>query len=321
MDRLLNYNQVIKEERTMNMIRKAIITTCCIFGANMLFAQQAPLFSQYMQNDYVLNPAIGGTKEFTPIRSVLRSQWGGIEGAPHTETLSMHGKLGKKVGIGGYLYNDRIGPISQTGLSASYAYRLQFSNNTQLSLGLAGMVYLYKLRSNELQFDSQGSTDNVVVDNNFQSFYPNFSFGAYYYGEKFYVGASVPELLQTKITSTKDFFIIQKVRHYYLLGGYKFNLGENYKLEPSTLVKYVQAAPVEFDISAKFTAYDKFYLGTSYRSNDAVVAFVGFKFAEKYHLGYSYDITISGLSRYTMGSHEIMLGFDIPSKKADKPSI
>ena len=305
----------------MNKIKKAIITAGLLIGANTIFAQQAPLFSQYMQNDYVLNPAIAGTKNVTPIRSILRSQWEGIEGAPHTETLSMHGRVGKRVGVGGYIFNDRIGPISQTGLSASYAYRLRFSNNTQLSLGLGGLIYLYKLRSSDLHFDSQGSTDNVIADNNFQSYYPNFSFGAYYYGPRFYVGVSVPELLQTKISATKDFFIMQKVRHYYMTGGYKFKLGDNYKLEPSTLVKYVHAAPVEFDISAKFTAYDKFYIGTSYRTNDAVVAFVGFKFQEKYHLGYSYDITVSGLSRYTMGSHEIMLGFDLPGKKQDKASL
>lgn len=305
----------------MNMIRKAIITACCLIVVSSLFAQQAPLFSQYMQNDFVLNPAIAGTKDLTPIRSVLRSQWEGLEGSPHTETISMHGKLGKRVGLGGYIFNDRIGPISQTGISGSYAYRLQFGNNTQLSLGLGAMVYLYKLRSSDLKFDSQGTTDNVIANTNFRSYYPNFSFGAYYYGKKFYLGASVPELLQTKVSSTSDFFIMQKVRHYYLTGGYRFNVGDNYRIEPSTLVKYVPAAPVQIDLSAKFTAYDKFYIGTSYRSNDAMVAFIGVTFQEKYHFGYSYDITVSGLSRYTMGSHEIMLGLDLGKKEEGKPSI
>jgi type IX secretion system PorP/SprF family membrane protein len=304
----------------MNMIRKAFITACCIAGGNALFAQQTPLFSQYMHNDYVLNPAVAGTKTYVPIRSVLRSQWTGIEGQPNTQTLSIHGRVRKKVGIGGYVFNDVIGPVSQTGISASYAYHLKFGNGTQLSMGLGGLVYLYKLRADELKFDSQGSSDNVLNEGNFRAFYPNFSFGTYYYGEKFYIGASVPELLQTKISSSDEFFIMREVRHYYLTGGYRFDIGENYRIEPSTLMKYVPAAPVEVDISAKFTAYDKFYIGTSYRSNDAVVAFLGFRFQEKYIIGYSYDITMTELGRYSKGSHEIMLGFDL-RRKEDQPSF
>jgi type IX secretion system PorP/SprF family membrane protein len=304
----------------MNMFRKLLFTACGLLGVSALYAQQTPLFSQYMNNDYVLNPAIGGTKESTQIRSVLRSQWTGIEGQPNTQTLSMHGKLGKKVGIGGYIFNDNIGPISQTGISASYAYRLEFGNNTRLSLGLGALAYLYKINTNELKFDSQGSSDNVLDDGNFRAFYPNFSFGALYYGDKFYVGASVPELLQTKISSSNEFFIMREVRHYYLMGGYKFRIGDKYTIEPSTLLKYVHAAPFEIDLSAKFTAYDKFSLGASYRSNDAVVAFMGFKFKERYHIGYSYDITMTELSNYTKGSHEIMLGFDLTRKK-DQPSL
>lgn len=301
------------------MLRKLFITACSLLTVNA-FAQQAPLFSQYMHNDYVLNPAIAGSKSYTPIRSVIRSQWVGIEGQPNTQTLSIHSRLGRHNGVGGYVFNDVIGPIAQTGISASYAYHIEFSQNSHLALGLGAMAYLYKLKTNELNFDSQGSTDNVLTEGNFKAFYPNFSFGTYYYGEKYYAGVSVPELLQTKITSSEEFFIMRQVRHYYLMGGYKFNLGEKYALEPSTLVKYVQGAPVEYDITAKFTAYDKVSLGASYRSNDAVVAFLGFKFQERWHLGYSYDITMTELTNYTKGSHEIMLGYDI-MKKDKKPSL
>jgi type IX secretion system PorP/SprF family membrane protein len=304
----------------MNMFRKLSITALCLFGAGALLAQQAPLFSQYMHNEYVLNPAVAGSKTYTPIRSVIRSQWTGIEGQPNTQTLSIHGRLKRHTGIGGYIFNDNIGPISQTGVSASYAYHMQLGETSQLSLGLGAMAYLYKLKTNELHFDSQGSTDNVLNEGNFKAFYPNFSFGAFYYSEKFYAGISVPELMQTKITSSEEFFIMKQVRHYYLMSGYTFHMGEKYKLEPSTLVKYVHGAPVELDLSAKFTAYDKFSLGASYRSNDAVVAFLGFTFQERWHLGYSYDITMTELSKYTRGSHELMLGYDIV-KTVKQPSL
>lgn len=304
----------------MNMKRKLIITALGLFGFTALFGQQQALFSQYMLNDYVLNPAVAGTQNFIPIRSVLRNQWSGIEGSPSTQTLSIHSRVGKSTGIGGYIFNDAIGPISQTGISGSYAYHIRFSDNHHLALGLGAMAYLYKLKANEIQFDSQGSSDNVLENGNFRAFYPNFSFGSYYYTEKFFAGVSVPELIQTKITSSQEFFIMKQLRHYYHTTGYRMNLGKSYSLTPSVLVKYVKAAPVEVDISAKLTAHDKFWLGASYRSNDAVVAFIGFKFKESWHLGYSYDITMTPLSSYTKGSHEIMLGYDI-IKKEKKPSI
>lgn len=304
----------------MKMLRKIFFTACGIIGSSMAFGQQAPLFSQYMFNDYVLNPAIAGIKDYSPVRTVLRSQWTGIEGQPNTQTLSFHTRASRRVGVGGYIFNDKIGPISQTGFSASYAFRFRISNYSRLSLGIGAMGYHYRVRTDEIRFDSQGTSDNVANDGNFQAFYPNFSFGAYYYGKQYYLGVSVPELLQTKITSSNEFFLMRQVRHYYLTGGYKIMLGKDYALEPSTLVKYVAGAPVQLDITANFIAYDQVSIGASYRSNDAVVAFIGFRLQDRYRIGYSYDITMTELRQYTRGSHEIMLGYDLQRKK-DKPSI
>jgi type IX secretion system PorP/SprF family membrane protein len=302
------------------MKRKLIITAMGLFGFTALFGQQQALFSQYMLNDYVLNPAVAGTQSFIPIRSVLRSQWTGIEGNPNTQTLSVHARVGKRTGVGGYIFHDEIGPLVQTGFSGSYAYHVRFENDRQLSLGIGAMAYSYRIKSNELNFDSQNTGDNVLYGESFKAYYPNFSFGAYYYTEKFYAGVSVPELMQTKVSSSQEFFILKQMRHYYLTTGYRINMGKNFSIEPSTLVKYVQAAPLEVDLSAKFTAYEKFWLGASYRTNDAVVAFVGFKLKESWNLSYSYDITMTPLSNFTKGSHEIMLGYDI-IKKEKKPSI
>lgn len=294
-----------------------LVITITLFGYHSIWAQQLSLFSQYVQNDFVLNPAIAGTKDYAPLRTVIRNQWSGIEGNPNTQTLSYHSAMkNPKIGIGGYIFNDQIGPISQTGISASYAYHLKLSNSSKLSFGLSGLLYMYQLNTSKLKFDQQNSSDNVLTTGNFKAYYPNFSFGTYYSGENYFVGISVPELIQTKVSNSQDYTIIKQVRHYYLSGGYKFVLNENYSLTPSVLVKYVHAAPVGFDINASFEAYQKFYFGVSYRKDDAIVPFFGLKLNEKYIISYSYDITMSGLNRHTKGSHEIMLGYNIHKKAA-----
>ncbi|MDQ3189963.1 MAG: type IX secretion system membrane protein PorP/SprF [Bacteroidota bacterium] len=278
-------------------------------------AQQSPLYSQYMMNDFVINPAIAGTKDYAPVRTVIRSQWTGIEGNPNTQTLSYHSALkNPKVGLGGFVFNDKIGPVSQTGISAAYAYHMKVTENSRLSLGLAGLLYMYQLNTSMLNFDHQGNTDNVLTTGNFGAYYPNFSFGAYYSGENYYVGFSIPELMQTKISNSQDYFIIKQLRHYYLNAGYKFELNENYSIMPSVMLRYVQAAPVGIDINASFEAYEKLNFGISYRKGDAVVPFFGIRIKEMYLLTYSYDITTSGLSGHTKGSHEIMLGYNINRK-------
>jgi type IX secretion system PorP/SprF family membrane protein len=296
---------------------KVVAVIAALLISAPTFAQQLPLFSQYMQNDFVLNPAIAGTKEYAPFRSIIRNQWSGLEGQPNTQTLSFHNSIkNRKMGYGLYVFNDRLGPVSQAGLSAAYSYRLEFGNGSKLSFGLAGQVYRYRLFTDQLQFNNLANTDKALMTGNFRAFYPNFSFGTYYYTDKYYAGISVPELLENRISTSTDFFIIKKKRHYFLTGGYKYKIDDTYTVEPSLLVKYVGGAPVEVDINARLHAFDKFSLGVSYRTQDAVVLLLGFKFKEQFHLGYSYDITTSPLKRHSSGSHEIMLGYDLFKAKS-----
>lgn len=286
-------------------------------------AQQLPLFSQYMNNKYVLNPAVAGTISGSSFRTVLRSQWTGLEGNPNTQTVSGHALLKKNVGLGGYIFNDKAGPLQQTGVSGSYAYHINMGA-ARLALGLGGLFYMYKLNTDELAFDSQGSTDLVLNRGNFSGFYPNFSFGAYYYTDKYYAGFSVPEILNNEITSSDQFYIMKQVRHYYLAGGYRFSFDRSntYQLEPSVLMKYVKGAPTQFDVNARFIIKKMISIGASYRTNDAIVAMLGLIIDNKYHLGYSYDVTTTTLSNFQKGSHEIMLGIDLfKGKIAGNPSF
>ncbi len=305
----------------MKKVKLAIVLAAILITTDAL-AQQQPLYSQYMNNDFVLNPAIAGTKDFAPLRGIIRNQWIGIQGAPNTQTLSFHNSIkDKNMGYGLFLYNDRIGPISQLGLSAAYSYRIKLGDAGNLSFGLAGQFYQYRIYSQDLKFDNQTNTDKVITNGDFRSFYPNSSFGVHYYADKYFASLSVPELFENKITTTKDYFIMKKKMHYLFTGGYKFVIDETYSLFPSLLVKYVQGAPAQIDFNVRLWLYEKFNVGISYRSKASVVILVGFKFKNQYHLGYSYDITTTNLKGYNSGSHEIMLGYDIVKSQSTKASF
>lgn len=296
---------------------KITIVIGILLFASELRAQQLPLYSQYMQNNLVLNPAVAGTEEFAPLKTVIRSQWIGMEDQPNTQTISFHNRiLDKSMGYGIYVFNDRIGPVSQTGVSVAYSYQIEFSENSMLSFGLSGQIYRYKLRTNQLQFDSQNSSDNVLTTGDYRAFYPNFSFGLLYKGENYYAGISVPELIENKITSSSDFFVLKKKRHYFLNAGYIYKINDTYTVEPSILFKYVGGAPPQLDINAKVTAYDKISLGVSLRTKDAIVLLCSYQFKERYLIGYAYDFTMSRLNNYSRGSHEIMLGVDLFKTKS-----
>jgi type IX secretion system PorP/SprF family membrane protein len=302
-------------------VLKLSVVFAALLAATGAQAQQLPLYSQYMHNDLVLNPAVAGTKDFAPFRSIIRSQWDGIEGNPNTQTLSFHNSIkDKKMGFGISVFNDRLGPVGQAGISGTYSYRLEFSEKSKLSFGLSGQIYRYRIDVNELRFNNTTNTDKALMANgDYRSWHPNFSFGTLYYSENYWAGLSIPELLENRVGSSRDAFILKKKRHYYLTGGYRYKIDETYTIEPSMVVKYVANAPMQLDLNARLHAFDKFSLGVSYRTNAAVVLLIGFKFKEQWHFGYSYDITTTPLKNYTVGSHEIMIGYDlIKTKSASK---
>jgi len=276
------------------------------------FGQQLPQFSQYMFNYFVLNPAVAGTKNYAQFRADSRDQWVGMEGHPRTQTLSFNmPMMGGRLGGGGFFFNDRIGPVSRTGLSLAYAYHMTINKKSALSFGLSGSYYSMVLRTEELKFEDglNAAADNALTANNLKGFYPNFGSGLYYFHERYYAGFSVPELVKIKVKSN-DFFAITQDRHYYLLGGYLLKLREGYTVEPSFLIKYVKGAPLSVDLNAIFQFYGKFNAGMSYRYRDALVFLIGYNF-ERVHVAYSYDLTTTRLRNYNMGTHEVSIGLDI----------
>ncbi len=294
-------------------MKRAIIIIILLFSG-YLYGQQIPLFSQYMFNDIVINPAIAGTKNYFTTKFVHRNQWVGIPGAPVTQTLSIHGPIKHlSMGVGGFIYNDITGPGRQTGIKLTYAYHINLPKG-KLSLGIHGGMFQYKYSKSELTTHQQN--DNAVLNASGESMWiPDASFGAYYFNDIYYIGISTSQLFETKLKYGE----FQRVtlghleRHYSLLAGYNipFYYTKQFELEPSVLIKYVDTAPLEIDLNIKGFYMNSYWLGASYRSGDAIVLLAGLKIKDNIHLGYSYDITTSELHRYSRGSHEIMLGYNL----------
>ena len=295
---------------------KILILALILGLSKNISAQQIGLFSQYMSNDYMLNPAIAGTKNYIPIHSSIRRQWVGITEAPVTQTLSAHVNTGQNFGIGAAFFNEASGPTRRTGMNFSTAYHLvvkqeSFKEQLTLSVGLQGSLTQHVL-------DKEQLTTYVVEDPTIQKAYnyqlvPDVGFGVYLHkSNKIYVGLSSLNLVQTKhdLYNLVNDVNNRLVRNYFLSGGMNFDFKTKARkiisLKPSLLFRMIEATPMQFDINVK-AIYDKtFWAGVSYRHNDAVAALVGVRIYQML-VGYSYDFTVSDMKNYTYGSHELSL--------------
>jgi len=301
-------------KKILNQISIIALGLLVLFAFD-LKAQQLPQYSQYLINDYVLNPAIGGNKSYFETKSNHRFQWIGITDAPRTFILSIHGPLKtKNMGVGGYLFTDITGPTSRVGAYGSYAYHIQLNETMKLSLGLFGGIMQYNIDGSKITLadktDPLGSMgiESIII--------PDAGFGIYWYANNYYLGASIPQLLQNKLNFGDTSNASGKLNsHYFVMGGYKFTVGSDFEIEPSFLMKMVIPVPVQFDLSAKVIYQKTVWVGASYRTFDSMSALVGYSFEEKVFFGYSYDFTFSDLKNYNSGTHEVMLGVRFASTK------
>jgi len=273
-------------------------------------SQQLPLYSQYMFNSFLLNPGIAGSVDYFPIRITARQQWAGIKGAPSTQALSAHYLLNnQKFGVGGFLFNDKFGPLGQTGLQASFAYHIPLAEiNSKLGLGLAFKAFQFKFDESDLV--TIEPNDVAVTGGKITKFVPDADFGAYLYGEKYYVGLSATQIIQFKIDlGENNLDKNQIIRHYYLNGGYRYAINEEFEIEPSVLIKGTMRTPWQIDLNAKAIYKSTYWGGLSYRTSKDLVFMVGLKY-KKLYFGYAFDYTFSNIKNYSNGSHEILIGFN-----------
>ena len=290
------------------------------FIAIGVIAQQLPQYSNYMLNNYVFNPAVGGIDPYFIAVSTNRYQWVGITDAPRTYVLSVNGPVkSMKVGLGGMLYTDVVGPTRRTGASLSYSYHFNVSEKTKLSLGISGGITQFRVDGSKVQLRDQ--SDLVITNSLLSVVKPDFGFGFHLYSakKKWYIGGSIPQMLQNKIgfVNTVDATENRLNRHYFLTAGYRFLLHEKFKIEPSTCIKYVNPVPVQYDLGLRFIYKNKIWLGGVYRTQDASSVLIGYTSSRDLVFIYSYDIISSNIRHYSSGTHELMIGL-VFSKVKDK---
>lgn len=298
------------------------IFSFALVGMTMQYVhgQQLPQLTQYQFNDYVFNPAIAGSRDMFELRSGHRYQWVGVQDAPRTFTLSGTSPIGEKMGIGGYLFTDIVGPTRRTGVQFSYAYHLKLTDDLKLSLGLSAGLLQFLIDGSKITLHDP--SDPAMDDQLRGELLPDAKFAFFLYHPRFWFGATAPQLLRNNV-----YFFDQRTsglsrmeNHYYATGGYRFLLGEDWRLEPSFLLKYVEPVPPKLDLTATLRYREKIWVGATYRTNDAWAAMVGCWVKESFQFGYSYDIITSNLRNYSTGSHEVMLALTF-GKKPIAPTV
>ncbi len=285
-------------------------------------AQQRPQYSQYMLNNFLLNPALSGIEDYADVRLSNRRQWVGLDGAPVTYYVTAHTPLNKGVpsstymralahhGVGIVMHADKTGPLSRTGVTGTYAYHMPLTNTINASAGVAAGLIRNSVNSGALQFTNPN--DPLIGGGNFNQSMLDLSLGLWVYSQDFSVGISGAQLLKDagSFRSVEmDQAALDLQRHYFLTGSYRVNAFYKVDLIPSVMVKMASPSPVSVDVNLRALYDERFWVGASYRHKDAIVGMVGFYVNPTLDIGYSYDATLSSLNRVSTGTHEIVIGF------------
>jgi type IX secretion system PorP/SprF family membrane protein len=302
-------------------MKKLYLLISALILVGTMQAQQLPLYSQYMMNRFLINPAITGNVDYIPLRLTARQQWVGISNAPSTQAISAHTLLGnKKMGVGGYMFADRFGPETKIGIQANYSYILELNSiNSKLSFGIAFKAFQYKL--DYTMMTSIDADDQVLNNTAETAFVPDADFGVYLQGERYYAGISATQLIELPITiSENEVDKNSMIRHYYILGGYRFQAGDNFEIEPSALIKGTEKTPFQADINVKGIYQQSYWVGVSYRTSSSIIAMVGLKF-QGFVFGYAFDYATSDIKNYQSGTHEIVIGYNFGEGKNKGSSL
>ncbi|MDD2634676.1 MAG: type IX secretion system membrane protein PorP/SprF [Bacteroidales bacterium] len=294
-------------------MRKILLYITISFFASNLVAQQVPLYSQYLENNYIINPGVAGSeKMYSPLLLSVHKQWIGIQETPSTQYISLHHRLANDImGIGGLIFHDSFGPVRMIGIQSTYAYHLKVNNNLRVSFGVNAIFMQYILRISQDDFYGY---EPVLTRERTSVIVPDASFGAYAYSKNYWAGISVSHVLQSKmkISGTWIDDSNKMVRHYFAMGGYRFSFPGQYhfEIEPSVLLKFTESTPFQTDVNVKIYINKRFYTGLSVRSGDSFVAMFGFTF-DDYFFALAYDFTFSDLSTHTVGSQELVFGWNL----------
>ena len=294
-------------------ITKGLGILVFVIVANTSFAQQDPMYTQYMFNTQIINPAYAGTWESMGFMTLARQQWVGLEGTPNTYTFSFQSPMrNKKVALGLNVINDKIGLEQRFSLYGDYSYRVSLSEQTNLCLGLKAGFTNYSNNLQEYQLYPDGLADPLFQGEIDTKFMPNFGVGAFLYNKNYYVGFSIPKMVHNEFQNNYNNFSTQsELRHYFLIAGLVIDLGEEVKFKPTFLTKATVGAPVEFDFSVNFLLKGRMWLGAMYRTGDSYGFIAQWVFDKNLRIGYAIDFTTSNLQGYHDGTHEIMVSYEL----------
>lgn len=328
-------------------MKRFLMYACGCLFALQVHAQQKPHYTQYILNQYIVNPALTGIENYVDIKMSHRLQWVGLQDAPVTTYFTIHGPIGKTDykttatsfnvpgenprgknywqeyvasdphhGWGVQVINDRTGPLNNFSAYGTYAYHVGLTPRTNLSAGIGLGFSNLSLNADKLRFNQtvdpavyqSGIINNVRFDMNA---------GVYLYSADYFVGLSAQQIVPSRIDFSNN--AVKKLEgkaipHLFATAGYRFLIGNDFNLIPSVMVKYVQPTPVQVEANAKLQYLDLMWVGASYRHEDGIAAMVGLNVSNTFNVGYSYDYTTSKLNNYTKGTHEIVLGFTLGNK-------
>lgn len=299
------------------------LLTVILIAWQSAVAQQDPQFTEYMLNSIVINPAMAGTRGVTSISGLHRSQWIGLDGAPTTQTLNFDASPAEKIGIGLSVVNDEIGngTQQQTDIDAVFSYHLPVSEQGTLAFGInAGGNWLSMDFTKLVNYGAETNLPNID-----QKFSPTVGVGTYYYTQKYFIGLSVPSLLETEHFDNSGqgtSYVARERMNFYLLTGAVYELNRDLKLRPAILAKAVSGAPLQVDLSTSLLFNEKFSFGLAYRVDAAISALFGFQVTDKFLVGLSYDAetTELGSTEFNDGSFEVFLRYDFLNRFRKRPS-
>ncbi|MBL0740053.1 PorP/SprF family type IX secretion system membrane protein [Chryseolinea lacunae] len=316
--RLLHPKPALVRVPVRSATRFFVGTLLCVasLSAHEGFAQQHPLYTQYMFNGLVINPAYTGSHESITLTAALRRQWTGIKGAPQTQIFSMHSPIKfSRSAAGVVATHDMVGVTHQYMMYGTYAYRIPVSENARLSVGgQVGMTY-YTAKLNDLEVVTQNGQVDPAFAATSSRVLPNLGIGVYYYSKRTYVGLSLPTLIDNKWNNQDPLVKATQQRHYFLTAGRVFDLSPSLKFKPNVLLKWVENGPFQYDLNANLLVQDVVWVGVSYRMQDSIDGLLQWNVNDQLSMGYSYGYPTSSLAALQSGTHEVVVTYRVKRTK------
>lgn len=336
----------------MKMMRKLLIGTLLTWALPLaLSAQQRPHYTQYILNNYILNPAISGIENYTDVKLSVRNQWVGINGAPTTYYASVHAPLGKKDfrsnatsygmkgenprgrqywldyqaspahhGVGLTMMNYKTGYINRFSINATYAYHLPLGTRTTLAAGFGAGISNTNVDRSKITLANPIDPAIGSGASEIKKTRPELNVGLWLYGSDYFVGLSAQQVIPTNVSLIDNgLYRSTLVPHLIATAGYRFFLTEDITVLPSVMARYISPMPVFLDVNMKVQYRDLLWVGGSYRLKEGFAAMAGINVSQTFNIGYSYDINNAQYLLGTMqrGTHEVVIGFLLNNSYGD----